>query len=113
MRGPGIRLKLDIRRLWRCPVCHYERKAPANEVAVRCHCTKEGTSMKLVEGQRKVRLPSSPIDMYMHYDDLMQDDGPPHHDHAEEQAAGLAPAVPPSQAVRDELNELPPESGST
>jgi hypothetical protein len=65
MRGPGLRLKYDVRRLWRCPVCGYERRAPAMEVVVRCHCNHEEPWMKLVEPKRQVRPPARPHDPYI------------------------------------------------
>lgn len=68
MRGPGLRIKYDVRRLWHCPACGYERHVPATETAVRCHCRADKPWMKLVESQRTVRPPSTPVNPYVELD---------------------------------------------
>ena len=69
MRGPGQRLRIDVRRLWKCPQCGYERHAPANETTVRCHCDKNEYWMKLVEPQRIVRDPPVELEPYVEFSD--------------------------------------------
>jgi hypothetical protein len=54
MRGAGLRLNNDVRRLWRCAVCGAERRAGAFVTSVRCECS-GNPSMKLVETQRLER----------------------------------------------------------
>lgn len=49
MRGPGLRLPLEVRRTWRCPRCGTERKVPGDIVQVRCQCVPDGVTMKLVQ----------------------------------------------------------------
>jgi hypothetical protein len=49
MRGPGYRLDLDVRRVWRCPRCGKERRLGGEVTAVTCIC---GQSMNLVEERR-------------------------------------------------------------
>lgn len=49
MRGPGLRLPLEVRRTWRCPRCAAERKVPGDVVQVRCLCVPDGVTMKLVQ----------------------------------------------------------------
>lgn len=54
MKGPGIRIDLDVRRLWRCPRCGDERKATGTltaRVCPRAECA--GVWMKLIEPLRK------------------------------------------------------------
>jgi len=54
MKGPGIRIDLDVRRLWRCPRCGDERKATGTvtaRVCSRAECA--GVWMRLVEPLRK------------------------------------------------------------
>lgn len=54
MRGAGLRLTTDVRRVWQCAVCGAERKVGAQVTTVRCQC--EGRpAMKLVEAQRRER----------------------------------------------------------
>jgi hypothetical protein len=63
MKGPGMRLELDVRRVWRCPACGRETRSDVKEVARVCSCTKEGVAMRLVELPRPkpvVRLPEPP-----------------------------------------------------
>ncbi len=60
MKGPGMRLDLDIRRVWRCPACGREMRSEGKEVGRMCGCTKEGVAMRLVELPRPkpvVRIP--------------------------------------------------------
>ena len=54
MRGPGMRHKLDVRRLWRCPRCGAERRLPADVTTVHCVCG-EAPFMQIVEPTRRVR----------------------------------------------------------
>ena len=57
MKGPGSRIDLDVRRVWRCPVCGRRAKAEGGVTSKRCFCTPEGTWMKLVEERRQIRDP--------------------------------------------------------
>lgn len=70
MRGPGLRVSIDVRRLWRCPRCGYERKVPATETAVRCQCSAERPWMKLVEALRPSRPTPAPLDSYLNWEDF-------------------------------------------
>lgn len=58
MRGPGLRLPLEVRRTWRCPRCGAERKVPGDVVQVRCLCVPDGVTMKLVHEPVSVVLRS-------------------------------------------------------
>jgi hypothetical protein len=63
MKGPGMRLDLDVRRVWRCPSCGRETRSEGQAVSRVCGCTKEGVAMQLVERPRPkptIRLPESP-----------------------------------------------------
>ncbi|RLS58721.1 MAG: hypothetical protein DWH91_01815, partial [Planctomycetota bacterium] len=62
MRGAGMRLKHDVRRLWRCPVCNVELKAGAEVTSQLCSCPGR-PAMKLQEtlrGSRELKEPTSP-----------------------------------------------------
>jgi hypothetical protein len=54
MKGPGGRLKFDIRRLWECPACH-RRDLTAGDIVTRlCTCSSRSDPprqnwMKLIE----------------------------------------------------------------
>gem|GEM_PF-1903191 len=54
MRGAGLRLDIDVRRVWRCAACGAERRVGAQVTVVRCQCDGR-PAMKLIEGQRKER----------------------------------------------------------
>lgn len=69
MRGPMIRIQNDVRRMWRCPECGYERRAHADQTSIRCHCEKEGAFMKLVEAPRKPRPEPEILPPYFEYDE--------------------------------------------
>ena len=62
MKGPGMRLDLDIRRVWRCPACGREARSEGQIVTRFCGCTKEGVAMRLVE------LPRTGADVMSHRD---------------------------------------------
>ena len=60
MKGPGMRLDLDIRRVWQCPACSRESRSDVQVVTKLCGCTKEGVAMRLVERPRPkptIRIP--------------------------------------------------------
>ena len=64
MKGPGMRLDLDVRRVWECPRCQRRRKTQGQIVSQVCYCTNDGTWMRLVEEKRNVRtivLPSETV----------------------------------------------------
>ncbi|MGH7130276.1 MAG: hypothetical protein ACREJB_11125 [Planctomycetaceae bacterium] len=55
MKGPGMRLDLDVRRVWECPACGTRIKLPGREVARRCHQCEGHPWMRLVEDKPKPR----------------------------------------------------------
>jgi hypothetical protein len=63
MKGPGMRLDLDVRRHWQCPACGTERHTPGKVTFVRCHFCKDHPAMQLVEHQRPLRDPPPPLDL--------------------------------------------------
>lgn len=56
MKGPGLRIDVDVRRAWRCPTCGQSQRLPTDSTAPRCLCIRDGVPMKLDEGQRLGRL---------------------------------------------------------
>lgn len=69
MRGPMVRLNLDVRRLWRCPQCGYERRLPADQTAVHCHCSDSKPFMQLVEERRAARPVPEILPPYFEYEE--------------------------------------------
>jgi hypothetical protein len=65
MKGPGGRIKFEIKRVWECPVCH-KREFTAGDVVSRlCTCLAKSnpprqTWMKLIEEPRKQPKPAAP-----------------------------------------------------
>ena len=60
MKGPGMRLDLDVRRVWECPECHRQLRSDGQATARVCGCTREGVPMRLIELPRPkptVRVP--------------------------------------------------------
>src|SRR4051794_22406831 len=55
MRGPGIKLDLDVRRLWTCPACHRQRRLPGDVATPLCPCREEGVIMQLTADSRLLR----------------------------------------------------------
>lgn len=60
MKGPGLRIDVDVRRAWRCPVCGQGQRLAMDITAPRCPCVRDGVPMKLAEGQRPGRLDLRP-----------------------------------------------------
>lgn len=67
MRGAGLRLNIDVRRLWRCAACGAERKVGAEVTTVDCQCAGRPT-MKLVEGMRRERPLKELTTTYMEFE---------------------------------------------
>ena len=55
MKGPGLRIEIDVRRAWRCPTCGQNQRWPTDITAPRCFCVRDGVPMKLAEGLRTGR----------------------------------------------------------
>jgi len=68
MRGPGMRLGLDVRRSWRCPQCGAERKQPADVTSVRCSACSAAPFMQIVEPQRRPRPTPKPLNPFITID---------------------------------------------
>jgi hypothetical protein len=105
MKGPGMRLDLDVRRVWRCPACGRESRAEGKEVGRTCNCTKEGVAMRLVELPRPkpvYRIPDPDPDDHP-FEDFPTDIpvNPP---------AKHPPAVDPETLLRNEPIDEEPES---
>lgn len=47
MKGPGLRIDLDVRRMWRCPRCQRVARTPGNVVSQSCGCAPERVWMVL------------------------------------------------------------------
>lgn len=60
MKGPGLRIEIDVRRAWRCPTCGQGARLTMDITAPRCPCVRDGVPMKLAEGQRPGRLDLRP-----------------------------------------------------
>ena len=56
MKGPGLRIDVDVRRAWLCPACGQGQRLTMDITAPRCSCVRDGVPMKLAEGQRPGRL---------------------------------------------------------
>ena len=52
MKGPGLRFRYDVLRLWRCPKTNKLLKSPVNVTTMISPFTQEKTMMKLVESKR-------------------------------------------------------------
>ncbi len=72
MKGPGMRLDLDVRRAWRCPECGAERRTAGDRTVVSCHVCGAGRLMSLVDPVRPLRKPPRPLNLViaLHPDDV-------------------------------------------
>lgn len=55
MRGPGMRLELDMRRTWTCPACGNAQKLGWQATSLRCPCQPGGVPMRLTQDVRPRR----------------------------------------------------------
>jgi hypothetical protein len=58
MRGPGMRLDLDVRRVWRCPQCGKQRRLGGEATTATCTC---GARMQLAEERHSRFLLPQPL----------------------------------------------------
>jgi hypothetical protein len=68
MKGPGMRLDLDVRRVWQCPACGRQARDSGDVVVRVCDCTKDGPLMRLVDVPRpkptvRVQIPAHDPDI--------------------------------------------------
>ena len=108
MRGPMVRIQSDIRRLWRCPKCHYERRAPATQTAVRCHCEKDAPFMQLVEAQRPPRSTPKELPPYYEYEADAGDEVE-NQEKAQAETAEVPPQVKEESTASTETPSITPE----
>jgi uncharacterized C2H2 Zn-finger protein len=59
MKGPSGRIKLDVRRFWKCPTCGTVIKMDGDVAQKICKCQKEGVWMKIVEEPDQKRVMAS------------------------------------------------------
>ena len=50
LKGPGLRIEMDVRQVWRCAKCGRVARLSGDVVASRCNCSEEAVWMQL-EGQ--------------------------------------------------------------
>lgn len=55
MKGPGIRIDNEVRRVWHCPVCGQSQPVSLEITRAWCGCRRDGVPMKLAEGLRPDR----------------------------------------------------------
>ena len=65
MKGPGGRLRFDIRRVWECPVCHRRELTSGDVVTRLCTCSAKSDPprqnwMKLIESKPARPAPPPP-----------------------------------------------------
>lgn len=128
MRGPGVRIQNDVRRLWRCPACSRERKVPATQTTVLCSCRQPAPQMQLIEGKRYAKPTPPELDLVMTEEDCgpeeaavpepadrgghkPQREKKPQSPHSEMTADGAGADVNPASGPSvDAAKELPPET---
>ena len=113
MRGPGLRLKIDVRRVWRCPQCGKQRRVAATEVVVRCTCNPSQPQMQLIEPQRRVRIEHPPLPAYIEFEEiLVEDDNPSRDKTVPDQIPEVAPSLSESSLSESSLSESSAVSAS-
>ncbi len=61
IKGPGLRLDLDVRREWQCPECNRLWKTEGDVISLRCHCHAPGPWMKLIEREHELLAENYPF----------------------------------------------------
>lgn len=107
MRGPGLRVKNDVRRIWRCPVCLQVRRLPANIVNACCACRQPHPQMQLVESRRSVRIEQPPLPPYIAFEELLGEESSSATEPARDSLTHLDEVVNET-AETDEADQLPP-----
>jgi len=74
IKGPGLKIRFDVRRDWECGQCGYRIKLPANRVALRCPQCGESVWLRLVEPQRVVKPYQVPLPTDIEFSDLELDE---------------------------------------
>lgn len=112
MKGPGLRIDLDVRRLWQCPKCGRQVHCEGDVTSRACSCQKEETFMQLV-GETKPATPRADRRESPHpkTDSIPRGDEVLPGENASESdfGSGIATAQP---ALQSETPERLPESGS-
>jgi hypothetical protein len=73
MRGPGLKTDLEVRRVWRCPACGYERRVGGQVTSVRCQCG-DRPFMRLAQEPRFVRPANLAPDVYFLAEEVLADE---------------------------------------
>lgn len=56
MKGPGLRISLDVRRTWRCPRCGRTAKYSGDVVSQRCGCSSEVVWMQMSDVPKRPKV---------------------------------------------------------
>ncbi len=60
MKGPGQRIRYDVRRVWQCPQCGAVAKTAPQQVALECVMHEKPVWMKLLEPPEQVMPQTQP-----------------------------------------------------
>ena len=117
MRGAGLRLDNDVRRVWQCAACGAERKVGAQVTTVRCQCAGR-PAMKLIEAMRRERPLKELSSPYLEFVFEPGELAPPRSKEEQNPARsghGNSPDPETSAAIDREVSEggpVPPEGNS-
>ena len=115
MKGPGLRIEIDVRRAWHCPTCGQNQRWSTDITAPRCFCVRDGVPMKLAEGQRAGRLDLRPelrsvLDRIQGGEEIPRLMSPISAESDSGAKSRGRPPRPDRDRDRDRSNELPRES---
>jgi len=97
MRGPGLRLNIDVRRMWKCPQCGKQRRVAATAVTVHCACNPSQPLMQLCEPQRRVRIEHPPLPAYLEFEEIPgEEDRLSQNESVSDQIPEVVPLLPDS-----------------
>ncbi len=74
IKGPGLKIRLDVRRRWKCEACGFTVKLPGERVAAACPDCSELSWLQLEEKQRDVHAYTVPHPTDIDADDLTDEE---------------------------------------
>jgi hypothetical protein len=106
IKGPGLKVKLDVRRGWECPACGRRVQRQGDITAYQCHCQEPPVWMRLVEAQRENRPYQPYIVPEIAADELLVDEEPdPGESPTSVEAAVLEEIIPPADVEEFSLDD--------
>lgn len=107
MKGPGLRTRYDVRRVWRCPVCDHREKALGQITWKICRCQQNRPEQARVLMQLIADAPPRPPQFRPAPEPPMAEPASIEPSIAETQASPTAPVVADAPVTESPAEESP------